>query len=284
MCIHTAHPSSFRFLLPRVLVFPPLAREMSTAAVPAPWAAAMPPLPEDIDGRASDPSRTPALPFASPVGDIVCPLGPSKSPHLTTPAWGPPPGDRARKDIVCPLGDRMHSQQTESTNDDDESPSPTGNFPMGNIGSNVGRFPNDLCQIDSWAWEIGSGQAPPSEWSRPSTVHSTASRISNPTGDGLIPGLTDGQRLSTVKPASVTTNGGEVVVTLRKEVPQGYWDRIEIVLVCNEVQKRLTPTGIKKGRKLLIEVPNDMNPGDYDVRLSFGDKLIHGAIPLSIEA
>jgi len=224
----------------------------------------MPPFTEDIGAHPGDPSRTPALPFASPVGDIACPLGPSMSPHLTTPAWGPP-GDRARHDVLHPL----------ERNDDDDSPSPMAGGP--------GRIPDGLSQLDQWAWEIGSGKAP-SEWSRPSTVHSSVSRISNPNGDGLVPGLVDGQRLSTVKPAWVTTDGGEVVVTLRKEVPQGYWDRIEIVLVGNEVQRRLQPNGIKKGRKLLVEVPNDMSPGDYDVRLSFGDTLIQGAIPLSVEA
>lgn len=40
----------------------------------------------------------------------------------------------------------------------------------------------------------------------------------------------------------------------------------------------LRPTGVKKGKKLCVEVPSGMEPGDYDVRLAFGEKIIHGAL------
>eukprot|EP00438_Fugacium_kawagutii_P034965 Skav202203 [mRNA] locus=scaffold2207:68295:96968:- [translate_table: standard] len=122
----------------------------------------------------------------------------------------------------------------------------------------------------------------PSAWSKPSTVHSSVSKLSTATGEGLIPGLVDGQRLSSVKPSVVPTSGGKVVVSLRKEVPQGFWDRLAIFLVNGPVQKRLTPTGVKKGKKLCVEVPFGMESGDYDVRLAFGEKIIHGAIPLAV--
>lgn len=69
---------------------------------------------------------------------------------------------------------------------------------------------------------------------------------------------------------------------LRKEVPQGYWDTLSIVLVNLPVSLTLKPTGIKKGKKLCIEIPPGMKPEDYDVRLKFGEKIIHGSIPLTI--
>lgn len=72
------------------------------------------------------------------------------------------------------------------------------------------------------------------------------------------------------------------MVSLRKEVPQGYWDTLSIVLVNLPVQVTLKPTGIKKGKKLCVEVPAGMKPDDYDVRLKFGEKIIQGSIPLCI--
>eukprot|EP00434_Breviolum_minutum_P015531 symbB.v1.2.013677.t1/scaffold971.1/size148033/5 len=163
----------------------------------------------------------------------------------------------------------------------------------------VGTYQGDM---NEWAWEMGSQCSVPSAWSKPSTLHSSVSKLSSATGDGLIPGLVDGQRLSSVKPISVPTSGGKVVVSLRKEaelfepsgdmcdlfiawksqVPQGFWDRLAIFLVNGPVQKRLTPTGVKRGKKLCVEVPSGMEPGDYDVRLAFGEKIIHGAIPLAV--
>lgn len=186
------------------------------------------------------------------MGNIACPIGLALSPQLTTPHWNPP----------------MPGFDTTPT------PCSTSADP-GLLGG--------LSQIDKWAWEVGSeAGSVPSAWSKPSTVHSSVSRISNATGDGLIPGLLDGQRLSSVKPTSVPASGGCVVVALRKEVPQGHWDKLAIVLVNGPVQRRLIPTGIKKGKRLCVQIPDGMEPGDYDVRLSFADKIIHGAIPLAI--
>lgn len=195
--------------------------------------------------------RAPVPKGASPIGNLVCPLGPEMSPHLMTPHWAP-------ETMSCD-GNRG--------NQNDSGP--------GLLGG--------LSGIDKWAWEVGSDAGSiPSAWSKPSTVHSSVSRLSSATGDGLIPGLIDGQRLSTVKPTSVSAEGGKVVVSLRKEVPQGHWDKLEVVLVMGPIQRRLTPTGIKKGKKLCIQIPGGMEPGDYDVRLSFAGKIIHGAIPLAI--
>lgn len=197
----------------------------------------------------------PAMPGASPVGDIACPLGLNATPSLTTPMWGV----------------AMEREDRES--------SVTGGSPGGGLQDGI----RGLSGMENWAWEMGSeAGSVPSAWSKPSTVHSSVSRISNATGSGLIPGLVDGQRLSQVKPDSVPTAGGKVIVSLRKEVPHGHWDNVEIVLVRGPVQKRLKPTGIKKGKKLCIQVPEGMEPGDYDVRLSFCEKIVHGAIPLTI--
>jgi len=85
-----------------------------------------------------------------------------------------------------------------------------------------------------------------------------------------------------VKPACVGTKGGKIVISLRKEVPQGHWHTLSIVLVNLPVQVTLKPTGIKKGRKLCVEIPPGLKADDWDVRLKFGEKLIQGSIPLCI--
>jgi len=128
----------------------------------------------------------------------------------------------------------------------------------------------------------------PSAWSKATTSqNSNASQSSNSqlkssAGDCLIKGLIEGQRLSYVKPRSVGTCGGKLVVCLRKQVPEGYWERLGIVLVNGPAQVHLNPTGIKKGKKLCVEVPAALQLGDYDVRLSFSGNILHGAIPLAI--
>mmetsp|Transcript_149090 Transcript_149090/g.277852 ORF Transcript_149090/g.277852 Transcript_149090/m.277852 type:complete len:235 (+) Transcript_149090:1-705(+) len=203
---------------------------------------------EDVEGML----KAPKMPGASPIGELADPLGVAMSPHLTTPAWGPAPEGATR--------------------------TPAGGRGSGILGG--------LSQVDQWAWEVGSeAGSMPSVWSAATTsVQSSSlkSRIATATGDGLIPGLIEGQRLSYVKPTSVPTAGGRVVVGLRKQVPQGFWERIGIVMVNGPKQVKLKPTGIKKGKKLCIEVPPGLALGDYDVRLSFDGKILHGAIPLAI--
>lgn len=208
-----------------------------------------------------DPKEAPRLPGASPIGELQCPLGNGMSPCLTTPMWG-----HAGREDVSPIPVSPIS-----------APALTSGTMAGFAGF------SGLSGIDQWAWEMGSEASRPSAWSKPSTLHSSVSRISNATGDGLIPGLVDGQRLSTVKPSSVSSKkGGKVVVTMRKEVPQGYWNEVGILLVNGPLQEKLKPEGIKKGKKLCVQVPAGLEPGDYDVRLCFKDKVIHGAIPLSV--
>lgn len=205
------------------------------------------------------------------------------SPQLTTPAWTnatdrPPSFDFGADGTLPEDGLPGSMQRPISAN----SVSGLGNFPGGNaLGG--------LSQVDQWAWEIGSEAGSiPSVWSRASTQNSNRSgatshsRISNAAGDGLIPGLIEGQRLSYVKPTMVPTSGGKVVVVLRKQVPQGFWDHIGIVLVQNPQQVKLRPTSIKKGKKLYLEVPGGLAVGDYDVRLSFAGKMIHGSLLLAV--
>jgi len=220
-----------------------------------------------MDGQ-SGAAESPRLPAASPVGNIACPLGPMASPHLTTPAW-------------------LDAQP----NGFPSNPAPRGGYAGGEVtpgGDGLGSLNSlgGLGDIGRWGWEVGSECGSlPSAWSKPSTMHSGHSSrksISSAAGDGLLPGLIEGQRLSTVKPSSLPTAGGKIVVSLRKEVPQEYWDHVEIVLVSGPDQVRLKPTGIKKGKKLCVEVPSGLTSGDYDVRLSFHSKILHGAIPLAI--
>jgi len=216
-------------------------------------AAAACPFPS-IDAGLDEVLMAPQMPRASPLGELACPLGaperagPNMSPHLTTPSW------------------RYQ----------DVSPSRSNACSMGG-----------LSQVDQWAWELGSDAGSvPSVWSKASTQNTGASslksKMTTAIGDGLIPGLIEGQRLSYVKPASLSVAGGRIVVCLRKQVPEGYWEQIGIVLVNGPSQVRLKPTGIKKGKKLCVEVPDGLSLGDYDVRLSFANKILQGAIPLAI--
>lgn len=118
-----------------------------------------------------------------------------------------------------------------------------------------------------------------------------ASRISSslaaPQGNGLIPGLTEGQRLKGVKPKEVSsTAGGRIVVTLNKAVPQGYWSHVQIAMVPTSgtggEARTLKPTGMKKGKKLCIEVPADLAVGDYDLRLVISAYYVPGSLVFSV--
>jgi len=212
----------------------------------------LPPLPFFMGGPMDDMLKAPVLPQASPISEIACPLGeraragPNMSPNLTTPAWA-------------------HAMESHAP------PKQEGGLNM----------------VDQWAWEMGSeAGSVPSVWSKATSQSShpssLKSRIATANGDGLIPGLIEGQRLSYVKPTSVSASGGKIVVCLRKQVPQGYWEHLDIVLVSGPTQVFLKPTGIKKGKKLCVEVPAGLQIGDYDVRLSFAKKILHGAIPLAV--
>lgn len=237
---------------------------------------------------------TPGAPAASPIYGLVDPLGGFPDPKLTTPAWPSAPGSDD-----WPTGFVGFEQISFDEFSFDES-SPFGHF------DSFGKQPifldtkeelpgffqvsNDLAQIDAWAWELGSefGSLAPSAWSAStkmtaSTKRSSATSLSTAgaTVPGF-PGLMEGQRLQCVKPGSLPPSGGTVMVGLRKQIPQGYWDQVEIMLVAGTQQVKLKPSGIKKGKKLCIEVPADLTPQDYDVRVVFSGKVLHGAIPLAV--
>jgi len=194
-------------------------------------------------------------------------------------------------ELLCPIGEAEDPWLRTPLCEPAENGARGESMPEGRWGESGSGEPKMECgglsQVDSWAWELGSEvSSVPSAWSQATsrhTDHSTVKSISSATGDGgLIPGLVDGQRLSSVKPVSIPAKGGKVVVSLRKEVPAGYWGTLSIVLVNLPVQVTLKPTAIKKGRKLCVDIPAGMKPDDYDVRLKFGEKIIHGSIPLQI--
>lgn len=197
------------------------------------------------------------MPAASPImGDMPCPLGPGPetTPHITTP-------------LPVSAGMRL-------ADDPPQRPSQRQSAMLGG-----------LAEVDSWAWEMGSEVGSVnSAWSK-STAQSAArsSASSRLDGDQLIPGLIEGQRLHSLKPLLLSAgSGGKLIVGLKKQVPQGYWDHLEIVLVSGPTQVKLKPIGIKKGKKLCVEVPGSLTPGDYDVRLVFAQKMLHGAMTLEV--
>jgi hypothetical protein len=196
-------------------------------------------------------SKMPNAPEASsafPIQGLIDPLGGCDDPKLTTPAWPPAP---ASDNIDWPTGFKPFEL---------EEASPFGTF--GGFGNDPfysqadpskPSLSNDLAQVDSWAWELGSemGSLAPSAWSA-STKRSSATSLSTVGQDVPgFPGLVEGQRLQCVKPGSVPPSGGTVMVGLRKQIPQGYWDQVEIMLVAGTEQVKLKPIGIKKGKKTL---------------------------------
>lgn len=168
-------------------------------------------------------------------------------------------------------------------------------------------MPQGLSGLYQWSWELGSehGSAP-SVWSQATSVRSSlhgghkrqgsgpfqqgsgslprsGSGASGRSGVGVVPGLTEGQRLQYVKPGFVSNEGGSVVVGLKNEIPQGYWGELEVLLVGGAgAQMKLRPAGIRKGKKVCIDVPAGLACSDYDVRLVIGGKILHGAIPLQV--
>lgn len=89
---------------------------------------------------------------------------------------------------------------------------------------------------------------------------------------------------SYIKPQEVpVAEGGTVIIGLRKEIPEMWWNQVEILLVGGkEGQVTLKPSGIRKGKKLCIRVPPGLECRDYDVRVVFAGKILHGAIPLAV--
>ncbi|CAD7922456.1 unnamed protein product [Amoebophrya sp. A25] len=148
------------------------------------------------------------------------------------------------------------------------------------LPQNGGKLP--FSDIFGWSWECGSDVGSlPSVWSRASTQRSSASSLTGQTPSTLA-GI-DGQRLIYIKPQEVySANGGTVVIGLRKEIPEQWWNHVEILLVSGPTQLPLKPSGIRKGKKLCIKVPPNLESKDYDVRVVFAGRILHGAIPLAV--
>ena len=72
-----------------------------------------------------------------------------------------------------------------------------------------------------------------------------------------------------IKPQEIPQlTGGTVVIGLRREIPERFWNYLEILLVGGKGgQMALKPSGIKRGKKICIKVPPGMESRDYDVRV-----------------
>merc|ERR1719362_1175549 len=127
--------------------------------------------------------RPPELPNASPLAELVCPIGEAVDPRLTTP-------------LCEPAGAELPGRE--------------GRWGVGEPKMECG----GLSQVDSWAWEMGSEvSSVPSAWSQAtSRDHSAVKSINSAIGDGgLIPGLADGQRLDSVRPGRIPRTSGLIL-------------------------------------------------------------------------
>lgn len=134
--------------------------------------------------------------------------------------------------------------------------------------------------VFGWSWECGSEVGSiPSVWSKATSMRSGST---SKFGASALSG--DGQRLIYIKPQEVSqADGGTVIIGLRREIPEAWWNQVEILLVGGkEGQVTLKPSGIRKGKKLCIKVPPNLECRDYDVRVVFAGKILHGAIPLAV--
>lgn len=145
-----------------------------------------------------------------------------------------------------------------------------------------------------WAWDMRSETSAASLWS--ASVASTARSLRSQPGQGpgsgqyVIGGDVDactvGQRLLYVRPQALTTTGGKVYIELKWTIPQTLYSEIEVLLVAGKQGTvTLKPEAIKKGKKLCVVIPKGLaEEQDYDVRVKFAGKTLHGSFPLEIRA
>ena len=95
-----------------------------------------------------------------------------------------------------------------------------------------------------------------------------------------IPMRKNGQSLRRPRP----TSSSSISISITKITISNRWNHVEILLVggANGGQLKLKPSGIRKGKKLCIKVPPNLESRDYDVRVVFAGKILHGAIPLAV--
>ncbi|KAF4700341.1 hypothetical protein FOZ63_001174 [Perkinsus olseni] len=98
------------------------------------------------------------------------------------------------------------------------------------------------------------------------------------------------------------------VVGVKKEIPQDMWNALEIVFrrhdrrptTRNSPQlgtarppdspqavpagfvKTFKPEGIRKGKKLAAKIRGNLPPGDYDLSVCFGGRMLHGSLPIEV--
>jgi hypothetical protein len=140
-----------------------------------------------------------------------------------------------------------------------------------------------LNEVFSWSWDVTSEASVPSVWSAKtrSTLPGSGSIGTNLSAAGGAD--TSTLMIKYVKPLTLMDAGGTVVVGLNCELPHAQWSEIRIMLVAeNGESKTLEPSGIRKGRKLAVKIP-PLKPMDYDVRLVFHGRILHGSIPIGVE-
>jgi hypothetical protein len=142
----------------------------------------------------------------------------------------------------------------------------------------------DLQDAFCWSWEVQSELSVPSAWSAKTGTHTLKSSKSHNT---MTSGASGSEiplpKIKYVKPLNVPDSGGTVVVGLHAELPQAQWGDMRVMLVAeNGTSVQLEPIGIRKGRKLCVKI-GPLDPMDYDVRLVFQGRILHGSIPIGVE-
>jgi len=216
----------------------------------------------------ADSFETPQLPFASPNCGVTNPVSMPNhggSPNLITPMTG----------IAHPMMGMNFSAM---------HPSPNANPKNSAQFCSCNRRAGESCSF-CWSWDCRSETSAPSLWSAASTRMSFRSKASGQYVVGQeLDACIDGQRLLYVRPQQLTTSGGKVYIELIRTIPQPLYSEIEVLLVAGKQGMiNLKPEAIRKGKKLCVQIPNGLDEGqDYDVRVKFAGKMLHGSFPLEI--
>lgn len=124
-----------------------------------------------------------------------------------------------------------------------------------------------------WAWEPSDTHSIPTVWSA-ATSFQTSSISSATKQHGV---WSVGQRLLWLEPERVSS--GTFVIAFKKEIPQEMWQGLKIQL---NGSIQLDPSGVRKGKKIAVKLPEDITPGDYDVTVAFGSTCVPGVLALEV--
>eukprot|EP00397_Hematodinium_sp_SG-2012_P019689 GEMP01020245.1.p1 GENE.GEMP01020245.1~~GEMP01020245.1.p1 ORF type:complete len:380 (-),score=70.51 GEMP01020245.1:1460-2599(-) len=220
-------------------------------------------------GKSSDVLDAPILPTASPnIGLLPPVVSKDGQPSLLTPAYPAP----------HPLSGipGMHQPMV----------GPQGSTSFCSCNKRKG----ESCTF-CWAWDLRSETSAPSLWSASAASTRISMRSQKPPSGHYVIGenvdaCIEGQRLLYVRPQSLTTTGGKVYIELIRTIPQPLYSEIEVLLVAGKQGTvTLKPEAIKKGKKLCVMIPSGLaEEQDYDVRVKFAGKTLHGSFPLEIRA